>query len=88
MRFFARPFAVRALPRMRAALPLAPAERRPVSFEKASRTRPAVLSTKPSPLSRDADFKSCSFRVVLEPTARSRIYVRSEQPAQEAADAL
>lgn len=52
-RFFARPFAVRPLPRARAALPVAPAERLPVNLEIASRIRPANLSTKPAALSRD-----------------------------------
>jgi hypothetical protein len=37
-------------------LPLAPADRFPVNLENASRTRPANLSTVPSPLSRDPDF--------------------------------
>jgi hypothetical protein len=54
--FFARPLVLRAAPRPRAALPLAPAERLPVSFEKASMTLPAILSTVPSALSRDPDF--------------------------------
>jgi hypothetical protein len=43
-RRFARPFAVRPLPRARAAFPLAPAERLPVNFENASSIRPADLS--------------------------------------------
>jgi hypothetical protein len=53
---FARPLVLRVAPRPRAALPLAPAERLPVSFEKASMTLPAILSTVPSALSRDPDF--------------------------------
>jgi hypothetical protein len=53
------------LPRARAALPFAPADRLPVSFDHSSRTRPATLSTKPSALSRDPDFTAGSFRVVL-----------------------
>jgi Domain of unknown function (DUF6458) len=52
----ARAFEVRQLPRVRAALPLAEAERLPVSFEYASMIRPTALSTKPPVLSRDADF--------------------------------
>jgi hypothetical protein len=55
-RRFARPFAVRPLPRARAAFPLAPVERLPVNFENASSIRPADLSTKPSALSRRPDF--------------------------------
>jgi len=46
-----RPLPDRAAPRPRAALPLAPADRFPVSFENASRIRPAILSTAPSALS-------------------------------------
>jgi hypothetical protein len=46
---FARPLLFRIAPRPRAALPLAPAERLPVSFEKASMTLPAILSTVPRP---------------------------------------
>jgi hypothetical protein len=38
---------------------LAPAERLPVSFEKASMILPAILSTVPSALSRDRDFMAC-----------------------------
>jgi hypothetical protein len=56
VRRFARPFAVRPLPRARAAFPLAPAERLPVNLENASSIRPADLSTKPSALSRRPDF--------------------------------
>lgn len=55
-RCFARPLVLRAAPRPRAALPLAPAERLPVSLAKASMILPAILSTVPSALSRDADF--------------------------------
>jgi hypothetical protein len=56
VRCLARPFEVRQLPRARAALPLAPADRFPVSLENASRTRPANLWMVPSALSRDPDF--------------------------------
>ena len=57
--FFARPLVPRVAPRPRAVLPLAPAERFPVSFEKASMILPAILSTVPSALSRDPDFMAC-----------------------------
>ena len=50
-----RPVAERAAPRPRAALPLAPADRFPVTFENTSRTRPAILSIAPSTLFRLAD---------------------------------
>jgi len=53
---FARPLVLRMAPRPRAALPLAPAERLPVSFANASITLPAILSRVPSALSRDLDF--------------------------------
>jgi hypothetical protein len=58
-RCVARPFAIRPLPRARAAFPLTPAERLPVNLENASRIRPADLSTKPSALSRRLDFIAC-----------------------------
>jgi membrane protein len=50
-----QPFAVRPRPRARAALPFPPVERLPVSFEKVSSTRPAILSSVPSVLSRRED---------------------------------
>jgi hypothetical protein len=51
-----RPLADRPAPRPRAAFPFTPADRFPVSFEKASSTRPAILSSAPSALLRLADF--------------------------------
>jgi hypothetical protein len=60
---FARPLVLRIAPRPRAALPLAPAERLPVSFANASMTLPAILSRVPSALFRDPDFMApCPFR--------------------------
>src|SRR5215211_3545822 len=66
-----RPVADRPAPRPRAALPLTPADRLPVSFENASSTRPASLSTAPSTLFRLADLAIALLRSV-EPTVRDR----------------
>jgi hypothetical protein len=88
-RRLARPFAVRPLPRARAAFPLAPAERLPVNFEKASSIRPADLSMKPSVLSRRPDFIATPFRLGLEaqprcfPGTTARIRIRGLPGAGE-----
>jgi hypothetical protein len=64
---FARPFADRPVPRPRAALPLTPADRLPVSFEKSSRARPAILSRPPSALFLFADFLRAGFAISSPP---------------------
>ena len=69
---FSRPRMERPAPRPRAAFPLAPAERFPASFENASSTRPAILSSAPSVLSRLPDFATSAPFVREERTDSNR----------------
>jgi len=54
--YFRLLLADRACPRPRAALPFAAVDRLPVTFDHASSTRPATLSSVPSALFRRLDF--------------------------------